>query len=407
MLSALALVLSYMETFIPLPVPVPGAKLGLANIPVLMALSLLDAKSALAIALTKTLATGLLLGSPLMIPYSAAGTLLAYCAMLALMRVRGLSVALVSVAGSICHIAGQLLVAWLMLGTPLVFYSFPLLALIACATGALTGKVAASLIAALSDPLSSKGTPCGNAGESEGKSGKRLSGNTSPGTADNRVPNARREVATNRRARMLLTLLVVYFVVTLCARSTLVLSACLAIAAACALASRVKPKEAARALGPLLSILVITAVAQVLYVQQGTVVAELGPISLTVEALETIAVMMVRLVSLMLASVAFTHAVSADELASALAFYLRPLKRLGIRTDAFLLSLNLAFQFLPVLLAEFKQLRAERDKSAPTPESNGFAAKLRSYQGIATQLAISSFAFADEIAAQYAGIEAL
>lgn len=78
MLAAFALVLSYVETFIPLPIPIPGAKIGLANIAILIALETTGAKSAFAIAVIKTLVTGFMFGSPVMIPYSAGGTLLAF-----------------------------------------------------------------------------------------------------------------------------------------------------------------------------------------------------------------------------------------------------------------------------------------------------------------------------------------
>ena len=83
-LAALALVLSYIETFIPLPVPVPGIKLGLANVAVLVALELIDVKSALFVAAIKVLAAGFLFGNPLMMAYSAGGTILAFAFMAAL-----------------------------------------------------------------------------------------------------------------------------------------------------------------------------------------------------------------------------------------------------------------------------------------------------------------------------------
>ncbi|MGN0038713.1 MAG: Gx transporter family protein [Coriobacteriales bacterium] len=60
LLSALALVLSYLETMIPLPVAVPGIKLGLANAAVLVALYLGSARCAAAVACTKVLASGFL-----------------------------------------------------------------------------------------------------------------------------------------------------------------------------------------------------------------------------------------------------------------------------------------------------------------------------------------------------------
>lgn len=67
LLAACALVLSYIETMIPLPVAIPGIKLGLANIAVVVALFTLDIKSAAAICTIKVLASGFLFGSPMML----------------------------------------------------------------------------------------------------------------------------------------------------------------------------------------------------------------------------------------------------------------------------------------------------------------------------------------------------
>lgn len=138
-LAALALVLSYIETFIPLPVPVPGVKLGLANVIVLVALVVLDVRSAALVAVVKVLAAGFLFGSPMMIAYSAAGTVLAFGTMALMVRVPGLSMLIVAIAGAILHNVGQLCVAMLVLGTPLVWASAPVLVLAACFTGALSG----------------------------------------------------------------------------------------------------------------------------------------------------------------------------------------------------------------------------------------------------------------------------
>ena len=138
-LAALALVFSYVETFIPLPVPVPGIKLGLANIVVLVALVTVDVKSAALVALIKVLAAGFLFGNPVMMLYSLGGTLLAFASMAALSRVRGLSVVLVAIVGAVLHNVGQLGVASVILGTPAVWASLPLLVIAACVTGALSG----------------------------------------------------------------------------------------------------------------------------------------------------------------------------------------------------------------------------------------------------------------------------
>ena len=150
-LAAFALVLSYIETFIPLPVPVPGVKLGLANIVVLVALETLDVKSAALIALIKVLAAGFLFGNPVMMLYSLGGTLLAFVSMAALSRIHGLSVALVSIVGAVLHNVGQLGVASVILGTPAVWASLPLLVIAAGITGALSGAAARYALDSLSE----------------------------------------------------------------------------------------------------------------------------------------------------------------------------------------------------------------------------------------------------------------
>jgi heptaprenyl diphosphate synthase len=148
-LASFALVLGYIETFIPLPVPVAGIKLGLGNIAVLAALELLDAKSAALVATVKVLAAGFLFGNPLMMLYSAGGTALAFAVMAALCRLRGVSIVLVAIAGAVFHNVGQIAVASVLLGTPLVWYSAPVLVIAAFATGAVTGAAARYAIACL------------------------------------------------------------------------------------------------------------------------------------------------------------------------------------------------------------------------------------------------------------------
>ena len=150
-LAALALVFSYIETIIPLAVPVPGIKLGLANIVVLVALETLDVKSAGLVAFIKVFAAGFLFGNPVMMLYSFGGTLLAFVAMAALSRLPGLSVVLVANVGAVLHNVGQLAVASLVLGTPAVWASAPLLVIAACATGALSGAATRYALSSLEE----------------------------------------------------------------------------------------------------------------------------------------------------------------------------------------------------------------------------------------------------------------
>lgn len=144
--SALALALCYVETFIPIPVPIPGVKPGLANAVVLTSLVVLDCRSACCVAAIKVLAIGFLFGSPIMIAYSAVGTLFATLAMSVLVKIPHLHMVPVAVVGAMLHNVGQLMVANVMLQTTLVWMSAPIMLVAACATGAITGLLAQHLV---------------------------------------------------------------------------------------------------------------------------------------------------------------------------------------------------------------------------------------------------------------------
>lgn len=149
LLCACALVLSYLETMIPLPVAVPGIKLGLANVAVVVALYMLDAKSAGAVALVKVFASGFLFGSPMMLAYSLGGTVLAFIGMVALAAVPGVGLVPVSMLAAVLHNVGQLGVAAMALQTPAVFINLGVLGVAACVTGGITGAVAEGALAGI------------------------------------------------------------------------------------------------------------------------------------------------------------------------------------------------------------------------------------------------------------------
>lgn len=149
LLGAYALVLSYAEACIPIPIPIPGVKLGLANAIVLTALVALDLRCACCIALIKVLASGFLFGSPVLIVFSLAGTLLATLVMGALVKVPRLSVILIAMCGAIAHNIAQLAVASLMFESLFVWASAPILLISGCVAGFATGIIARRLAASV------------------------------------------------------------------------------------------------------------------------------------------------------------------------------------------------------------------------------------------------------------------
>ena len=110
-LAALAMILSYVEAMVPMPVPIPGIKLGLANLVILLAIYRLGFKYALAINCIRIFVTGLLFTGVFGILYSLAGGLLSLLVMYLLYRTEIFSMVGVSMAGGVAHNLGQLLTA--------------------------------------------------------------------------------------------------------------------------------------------------------------------------------------------------------------------------------------------------------------------------------------------------------
>ncbi|MBR3561296.1 MAG: Gx transporter family protein [Oscillospiraceae bacterium] len=145
-LAALALALSYVEGMFPPPVPLPGVKLGLANIVTLFALYTLGAPSALAILLVRVLLGAMFAGNASALIFSLLGGFSAMLAMVALRRWEKLSVYGVSVGGAAAHNCGQVAAAMLTLGSAAPAAYLPPLLVAAVFSGALTGFVCSLLL---------------------------------------------------------------------------------------------------------------------------------------------------------------------------------------------------------------------------------------------------------------------
>lgn len=144
--AALAMVLSYVESFIPVSFAVPGIKLGLANIAVIFALYKLGAKEAVLVSLVRIVWIAILFGNVLTLAYSVAGAALSLTVMILLKRIDRFSVVGVSVVGGIMHNTGQILVAMLIMETAQIVYYLPVLCISGIAAGVAVGAVSALLV---------------------------------------------------------------------------------------------------------------------------------------------------------------------------------------------------------------------------------------------------------------------
>lgn len=149
-LTALALVLSYVEHLIPLPVPVPGIKLGLSNTVLLYALFMLSKKEAVLLMLLKVLIQGFVFTSFSSMLYSLSGGALSIFAMILARHFKGISIVGVSISGAFMHILGQCTVALFFITYKAVLSYLPFLLISSCITGAVTGIIAKTVLHHLS-----------------------------------------------------------------------------------------------------------------------------------------------------------------------------------------------------------------------------------------------------------------
>lgn len=149
LLTAMALVLGYVERLIPIAAGIPGIKLGLANTVLLYAVYMMDKKSAALLMLLKVLLSGFLFAGLSGMLYSLAGGALSLAAMLLLHRAKGVGVVGVSVAGGVCHNIGQIAVACFVVQPAAALSYLPILLLSGVVTGILTGLVARLVMKAL------------------------------------------------------------------------------------------------------------------------------------------------------------------------------------------------------------------------------------------------------------------
>lgn len=143
---ALALICSYVESLIPFYFGIPGVKLGLTNIVVVLLLYLVGAREALLISIARVFLAGFLFGNMFSIIYSLAGALLSFAVMALLKKAGKFGVLPISISGGIFHNVGQLVVAALVVENYNIFYYMPVLLVAGIVTGALIGIAAQEII---------------------------------------------------------------------------------------------------------------------------------------------------------------------------------------------------------------------------------------------------------------------
>ena len=146
MTTAVAMILSFVESQIPAFVAVPGVKIGLANIAVVFALYRLGWKEAVAISLIRVVLVSMLFGSIASLFYSIAGAVLSLTGMGLLKKTGKFTEIMISVTGGILHNIGQIGMACLILETAALRYYLPFLLISGIIAGIVVGILSAVLV---------------------------------------------------------------------------------------------------------------------------------------------------------------------------------------------------------------------------------------------------------------------
>ena len=137
--TALALIFSYVETLIPFNFGIPGIKLGLANLLIVIILYSSGWKEALLLSVVRIVLAGFFFGNLFSILYSLAGAALSMTVMTLMLKKTSFSLIGVSVAGGVSHNIGQLIIAMLIVQNASVFVYAPALLVAGVAAGVVIG----------------------------------------------------------------------------------------------------------------------------------------------------------------------------------------------------------------------------------------------------------------------------
>lgn len=146
MFTALAMIFSYVEVLIPISLGIPGIKLGLANLAVVVMLYTMGTPMAFAVSMIRILLVSATFGNFAAMLYSLAGGILSFGGMVLLKKLPKFSIVGVSVAGGILHNAGQLAVAMAVVENIRLISYLPPLLIAGTVTGTLIGIVSAQVI---------------------------------------------------------------------------------------------------------------------------------------------------------------------------------------------------------------------------------------------------------------------
>ncbi len=149
MFIALALVFGYVEYLIPINFGIPGVKIGLSNIVTVIGLYFMSPIDTAIVLIARILLSGLLFGNFLSILYSLVGGILSFAVMFLLRKIKIFTASGVSIAGSVSHNIGQIIVAIFLVQNINIIYYLPVLLISGVLMGFLIGIISGRVVDAL------------------------------------------------------------------------------------------------------------------------------------------------------------------------------------------------------------------------------------------------------------------
>lgn len=155
LMTALGISLNIIESMLPLPIPFPGTKIGLANVAVLLCLYVLPLKITTCVFVLRIMLASLLLGTFLSSSFfiGGFGGVLSFIVMVMVKKIPSVSLLGVSIAGAAAHNFGQVLIASFIISNAAILYYLPVVLLISIPAGFFTGFVAKTGVELLSNKI--------------------------------------------------------------------------------------------------------------------------------------------------------------------------------------------------------------------------------------------------------------
>ena len=140
-LTALAMIFSYIEALIPIPIGIPGVKLGIANIAIIAVIYIVGDADAVIVNFLRIVLTGILFGNFYSFLFSLVGGMLSVILMILFKKTKKLSMVGVSIIGGVAHNVGQITAAVFLMDNVAIAYYLPVLMVAGVVTGIIIGYI--------------------------------------------------------------------------------------------------------------------------------------------------------------------------------------------------------------------------------------------------------------------------